>query len=101
MVQTSNTSMLWETWNTLYNAGIIPWKPTECQKQCDMYAFERYTQVFYSLHEPPFRCDECHRQVGKKTQVVDHIDGIHGGFGFHNCPENLRILCFNCNRKQG
>jgi HNH endonuclease len=101
MVQTSNTSIMWETWDTLYQKGLTFRRPTECSQQCDLYSYKRYRKVFLDNNQPPFRCSTCKRQLSLKHLIVDHIDGIHNGFGFHNCPENLRALCKPCNSSQG
>jgi hypothetical protein len=92
---------LWMLWYFLYQEGFHPYPITECQNDCIKYALLGYRKLFFTEIQPegPWYCGMCKKHLRKNEVVVDHIDHIHNGFGFHNCPENLRALCGSCNTK--
>jgi hypothetical protein len=96
-------NILQAAWKLLFEEGKLPLAPTGCKNDCTAYARLQHRNVFFTEVQPegPWFCSECGAERRKNEVVVDHIDHIHNGFGFHNCPENLRALCGKCNVQLG
>lgn len=74
-----------------------------------------YRKRFFDTHEPPYRCQYCHKRLNDSTVTVDHlipVDAakksskvqkliINSGLGGVNDIENLVPSCPRCNRRKG
>jgi hypothetical protein len=96
-------NILQTAWKKLFEEKKIFFAPTECGNDCLAYARLQHRDVFFTEVQPEgtWHCSECGAERRKNEVVVDHIDHIHNGFGYHNCPENLRALCGKCNVRLG